>query len=319
MECGGGVERLNSSQVTMASLAKIRLTENDALALAAALDGDERLAALPVSIGEAPDGDWDALVHFSEDQAAESAALRQVLRALPGKLAPEFSIEALPDTDWVAKSLEGLAPVRTGRFLVHGRHDRQARRPNDIPIEIEAGQAFGTGHHGTTAGCLAAIDRLARTRPIANALDVGTGSGVLAIAIAKAAKASVLASDIDPVAVRVARDNIRLNGVAGSVRAVATVGLGKRVFVERAPYDLVVANILAGPLVVLAPQVRRLVAPGGIVVLSGLLPGQQTRVVAAYRGLGMVLVGATVLDGWTTLVLHGGSRNKKGEALRLRP
>ena len=186
----------------------------------------------------------------------------------------------------MAKSLEGLKPVRAGRFLVFGRHDRDRLKPNDLGIEIEAGQAFGTGHHGTTAGCLIAIAQEAKTRPIRNALDVGSGSGVLAIALAKLAKARVLASDIDPVATRVAEENVRLNGVAAHVRCITAAGLNGRAFAERTPADLIVANILAGPLAALAPAIRRAVAPGGTVILSGLLPEQRARIVATYRAAG---------------------------------
>jgi ribosomal protein L11 methyltransferase len=304
----------------MTSVAKFRLSEAGALALAAALDNDAQLAALPISLGEAPGEQWQVLVYFTaENEAAEAEALRRVSLALFGKDAAGFSTEKLPDVDWVARSLEGLPPVRAGRFLVYGGHDRDARRANDIGVEIEAGQAFGTGHHGTTAGCLLAIDRIARARPIADALDVGTGSGVLAIAIAKATKGRVLASDIDPVAVRVARENIRLNGVADRVRAVVAGRLDKRVFQPPAQYDLVVANILAEPLVTLAPQICRRLAADGTLILSGLLPGQRARVVAAYRGQGLPLLRASVLDGWLTLVFRGG-RNRKGRSRsRLRP
>jgi ribosomal protein L11 methyltransferase len=295
----------------MTSVATFRLSEARALALATALDSDERLAALPVNLGEAPNGQWQVLVYFTvENEAVEADALRRLSRALLGKEAARFTTERLPDTDWVAQSLKGLPPVRAGRFLVHGGHDRDARRANDIAIEIEAGQAFGTGHHGTTAGCLRAIDRIARARPIANALDIGTGSGVLAIAIAKATKAPVLASDIDPLAVRIARDNIRFNGVADRVRAIVAGSLGKRVFRMSAPYDLVVANILAEPLVTLAPQTCRLLALGGTLVLSGLLSDQRARVVAAYRGRGLPLLRTFVLDGWLTLVFRRGKMKR---------
>jgi len=289
----------------MASIARIILTETDALALANALDGCERLAVLPVSLAEVPSERWQVLVYFSEGgERAEAAVLRRVARAVLGESAPRFAVEKLPEVDWVARSLEGLPPVRAGRFLVHGSHERQSRRANDIAIEIEAGQAFGTGHHGTTAGCLAAIDRLVRTRPIANALDIGTGTGVLAIAIAKAAKAPVLASDIDPLAVRVAHDNIRLNGVSGRVRAVVAPRPDKNLFQVSGPYDLIVANILAEPLVGLAPQVRRHLAANGSLILSGLLPDQAARVVAAYRGLGLPLEQKFVRDGWLTLIFR---------------
>jgi ribosomal protein L11 methyltransferase len=236
------------------------------------------------------------LVYFpGKPDRAERAALARHGR---------FVIAELPETDWVAKSLEGLKPVSAGRFLVHGRHDRGKVKPNDIAIEIEAGQAFGTGHHGTTAGCLIAIGREAKTRPIRNALDIGTGSGVLAIALAKLAKARVLASDIDPVATRVAEENVRLNGVAATVRCITAVGLSGRAFRDRAPYDLIVANILAGPLAALAPAIRRAAAPGGTVILSGLLPAQRARIVAACRGTGLVLARSMIVDGWLTLVLR---------------
>lgn len=303
----------------MTSVATFRLSEARALALATALDDDDRLAALPVSLGEAPDGQWQLLVYFTaEREANEIDALRRLSLAVLGKEAAGFTTEKLPETDWVAQSLKGLPPVRAGRFLVHGGHDRDARRANDIAIEIEAGQAFGTGHHGTTVGCLLAIDRIARAGPIANALDIGTGSGVLAIAIAKVAKAPVLASDIDPLAVEIARDNIRFNGVADRVRALVAGSLRKRVFRISAPYDLVVANILAEPLLRLAPQVCRLLAPGGMLVLSGLLPGQRARVVAAYRGQGLPLLRTSVRDGWLTLVFRRRKR-KRRSPIQLRP
>ena len=165
---------------------------------------------------------------------------------------------------------------------------------NETGIEIEAGQAFGTGHHGTTAACLVEIDRVARQRPIRNALDLGTGSGVLAIAIAKAAKARVVASDIDPLAAKIANENARLNGVGRLVTTIAAAGLGRNAIRARGPFDLIVANILAGPLVALAPSIRRSLAPGGTLILSGLLPEQRRRIVAAYRGQGLRLKRQTV-------------------------
>ncbi|MCR4281691.1 MAG: 50S ribosomal protein L11 methyltransferase [Bauldia sp.] len=235
---------------------------------------------------------------------AERDALAQLARAAAGGGAQPFALQALPPTDWVAKSLRELSPVRAGRFLVHGRHDRSRALPNDIAIEIDAGLAFGTGHHGTTAGCLIAIDRLAGRRPIVNALDLGTGSGVLAIAIARRAKAAVVAGDIDPVAVAVARDNARLNGVASRVTTVVATGFGARAIRAHAPYDLIVANILAAPLVALANDVRRNLAPGGSVILSGLLTTQRRRVAAMYRCQGLRPTDAIVIGGWATLVLR---------------
>lgn len=175
----------------MTTAATIRLGKEGAATLAAAISADPVLGEEAVDRSEVAPGRWEVVVYFAaKPNRRQHAALERH---------GTFAIAELPDTDWVAKSLEGLKPVRAGRFVVHGRHHRDAVRPNDIAIDIEAGQAFGTGHHGTTAGCLMAIDRLARSRRIQRALDVGTGSGVLAIAIARAAKARVLASDIDPV------------------------------------------------------------------------------------------------------------------------
>jgi ribosomal protein L11 methyltransferase len=285
-------------------VATVILPEARARATVAAIEADDRLADLSLDLHELAADRWQVSVYFGgKPDVGESAALAGALRAA-GAEGASFGIEALPETDWVAKSLAALSPVRAGRFLVHGRHDRGRVLPNDIAIEIEAGLAFGTGHHGTTAGCLAAIDRLARSRPVRNALDLGTGSAVLAIAIARRTKAHVVASDIDPVAVAVARANVRLNGVAALVRTVVADGLGNRVIQRQAPYDLIVANILAGPLVALAPAIRRSLAPGGMAIVSGLLTTQARRVAAIYRGQGMRRVGAIVLGEWATLVLR---------------
>ena len=216
----------------------------------------------------------------------------------------EIGREALPDIDWVAKSLEGLRPVRAGRFLVHGRHDRGAVRPNDIGIEIEAGQAFGTGHHGTTAGCLVMLERLIRTRPPKNALDLGTGSGVLAVAVAKLARCPVLATDIDPVATRVARTNAALNGAAGAIRFETATGLSHRAFAEEGPFELIVANILARPLMRMAPAIARELAPGGRLVLSGILAEQRRMVLAAFRQAGLFHRQTLWRGEWVTLYLE---------------
>jgi ribosomal protein L11 methyltransferase len=289
----------------MTEVAKFFLSEVEAISLVDAMDEDETLSALSLSRDEIGDGRWQVLVYFSGDQdKAELAALKRQATSVLAKGSAKFSLETLADINWVAKSLEGLKPVAAGRFLVHGSHDRARRRSNAFNIEIEAGQAFGTGHHGTTAGCLIAIDRLARSRPIRRALDIGTGSGVLAIAIAKAAKAPVVASDIDPVAVDVAEENARLNGVARFIRTVTAANLARRVFAAHGPYDLIVANILAGPLMGLAPAIGRAVAPGGTIILSGLLPGQRARIVAAYCGQNLALVDANILDGWLTLTFR---------------
>jgi ribosomal protein L11 methyltransferase len=278
--------------------------EADLRRLADAIEADDGLTQFPVDSLEEGPGVWRLTSYLPPPlDRTVVARLQAVAKSVLGRTTPGFAVEALPETDWVAKSLEGLKPVRAGRFLVHGGHDRDKARPNDIAIEIEAGEAFGTGHHATTAGCLIAIERAIRTRPVRNALDIGTGTGVLAIAIARLAHCPVLASDIDPVATRVATLNVRANGTGAEVRVVTAAGIAGRLFQANAPYDLVVANILAGPLVALAPAVVRVMAPGGTLILSGLTASQRTRVANAYRGLGLRLVRARVRDDWATLTL----------------
>jgi ribosomal protein L11 methyltransferase len=226
----------------------------------------------------------------------------------------------------VHKSLEGLTPVEAGRFVVHGAHHRASVRANQIGIQIEAALAFGTGHHGTTRGCLLALDALVRARrrkrkargsPALrprrerNVLDIGTGTGVLAIAAARALRRPVLASDIDPRAIAIARDNTRVNRVRAAVELIHADGLGAARFRCRAPYDLVFANILLEPLTQLATPIARLVAPNGHVVLSGLLTAQTGAALASYRARGLVLVRRIRLEGWATLVLSRVRRTRK--------
>ncbi|SFO28266.1 ribosomal protein L11 methyltransferase [Mesorhizobium sp. NFR06] len=211
--------------------------------------------------------------------------------------------EAIPDIDWVSRSLEGLKPVRAGRFLVHGSHDRARRHSGDLAIEIEAGLAFGTGHHGTTAGCLEMLDMVVRREKPRNALDLGTGSAVLAIALAKLAHIPVLATDIDPVAVRVAAANARLNHVKALVETVTAPGFHHPIFAKRAPFDLIVANILARPLMRLAPEMARHVSLGGSLVLSGILDRQRDAVISAYVGQSFRHVRTSHREGWSTIHL----------------
>jgi ribosomal protein L11 methyltransferase len=211
--------------------------------------------------------------------------------------------ETVPDIDWVAHSLERLQPVRAGRFFVHGRHSRGLRRANDLAIEIEAAQAFGTGHHGTTAGCLEMIARILRNERPRRILDLGTGSAVLAIGIARMAHVEVLATDIDPVAVRVAQANIGLNGVQALVETRVATGFGDPAFSRRGPFDLIVANILAGPLMKLALPMARHLAPGGSLILSGILDRQRRAVLAAYANQRFRHVATLHREGWTTLHL----------------
>jgi ribosomal protein L11 methyltransferase len=218
-------------------------------------------------------------------------------------IASELAVETLPDIDWVAKSLEGLKPVRAGRFLVHGAHDRAQRRAGELAIEIEAGLAFGTGHHGTTSGCLEMLERVVRREQPRLALDLGTGSGVLGIAVAKLAHIPVLATDIDPIAVRVARDNARLNQTEQDISFEVAAGFHHAIFARQRAFDLIVANILAGPLMRLAPQMARQLRPGGSLILSGILDRQRNAVVAAYVGQNFRHVATLHREGWVTLHL----------------
>jgi len=235
--------------------------------------------------------------------APDPERLQALTRPLIGREL-QIAVERLPAQDWVAKSLEGLGPVVAGLFVVHGSHDRHRVPPGRIALEIEASLAFGTGHHGTTRGCLEALAWIARRGRPSRILDLGTGTGVLAIAAARLWRQPVLASDIDPVSVRHARDNARRNGASALVEVIEAAGLRGARFRERGPFGLVLANILAGPLVGLAQPMRSHLAPGAYVVLSGLLPAQETRVLAAYRAAGLRLEKRSRLEGWSTLVLR---------------
>jgi len=226
---------------------------------------------------------------------------RKVLTSL--SLDKAIERETLPDVDWVAKSLEGLKPVRAGGFVVHGSHDRDEPSEGELGIEIEAGLAFGTGHHGTTSGCLELLAEVARQEKPRNALDLGTGSAVLAIALAKLTHIPVLATDIDPVATEVAAGNVRLNEVSDYVETETATGFDHPVFAARGPFDLIIANILAGPLVELAPSVAQHVAPGGSIVLSGILERQGDGVRSAYVEQGFTHVRTLLREGWVTLHL----------------
>jgi len=203
----------------------------------------------------------------------------------------------------VARSLEGLKPVRAGRFFVHGAHDRRKRHSGELAIEIEAGLAFGTGHHGTTSGCLEMLEKVVRREHPRNALDLGTGSAVLAIAVAKLAHIPVLATDIDPVAVRVAAANARLNHVKALIETVTAPGFHHPIFGKRTPFDLIVSNILARPLMRLAPQMAGHIALGGSIVLSGILERQRDAVISAYVGQNFRHVRTLHREGWVTIHL----------------
>jgi len=282
------------------TVARLVCDEATAKRLADSLSEHLDLAETAVAAFEGIDGRWNVEIHF--EQAPDEAAIRRLIGEAGGPA--DVMFETIAARDWVAASLADLKPVAAGRFTVHGAHDRVHVTANRIGIEIEAALAFGTGHHGTTRGCLLALDGIVKRAAPRRVLDIGTGTGVLAIAAAKALRVPVLASDIDPEAVRIARENARLNGVAPFLEYLHAAGLGAPRFRTRAPFDLVFANILLPPLKRLAAPMRPLLAPGAYVVLSGLLAAQEQAALAAYRPHGLTLVRRIPLGEWVTLVLR---------------
>jgi ribosomal protein L11 methyltransferase len=222
----------------------------------------------------------------------------------------EVHVQLLPDTDWIKLSQQGLPPVRAGRFFVYGAHDAGTVPPGVIPIRIEAGMAFGTGHHETTSLCLGALSDLAKRRRYENVLDLGCGTGLLAIGAAKLWRKRVVASDIDPTAVEITRENAAANGESTLIHAITADGLASPALAAKAPYDLIIANILAGPLTQLAPSIAHSLSKGGALILSGLLTWQENLVLSFYRPFGLILR-ETRRDGpWTALVLEA-SRGRR--------
>ena len=252
---------------------------------------------------ENPDGRWDVTVHFAV--APDQALVRELVTSVAGAdIAKAIDFDTVEAKDWVKASLEDLVPVPAGRFVVHGQHDRERVAPNKVGIEIEAALAFGTGHHGTTRGCLLLLDHVLKAWRPRRVLDLGTGTGVLAIAAAKALHEKILASDIDPPSVQVARENARLNVSGHLVRAIRATGFSAPQFAAAAPFDLVLANILANPLRQLATPMARHLAPSALVILSGLLTAQAPGVIAAYRARGLVPARHLRIEGWSSLLLR---------------
>ena len=264
----------------------------------------ENLDPAPYGVGvfEIEDGSgmWEVGGYFLEPPDDTALAL---LSAAFG--AKTFAVSELPEIDWVAKVRRELHPVEAGRFFVYGSHDADKVPEGRIALLIEAAVAFGTGHHGTTLGCLKAVDRLADQGFVGrNVADIGCGTAVLAMAAASLWPDPVIASDIDPVAVDVAAANAACNGLSGRIECVEAAGFGHPRLAERAPYDLVFANILKGPLVELAPDMARSVAPGGVAILSGILNPQADDVVAAYAAQGFSVATREEIGDWTTLTLQ---------------
>ena len=268
-------------------------------AAARAIDADPMLEGTTYSILEEDEdrGVWRIDAFPTEpDEAERLEALLQDHGGL------SVSSEVLADADWLAMALSGLPPVRAGRFFVYGAHDQGRRPANTVNLRIEAGAAFGTGHHGTTVGCLYAYDALLKRCGFRKVLDVGAGTGVLAIAAARTGSKLAIGTDIDPVSVRIGRENAGLNQVRA--RFVHANGLKHRLVSAGAPYDLVFANILARPLVWLSSDIREALKPGGLAILSGLLRSQERFVRAAYLARGFRVVRRYHRDAWATLVLR---------------
>jgi len=261
-------------------------------------EGEAAVAAF-----ERPDARWDVTVHFA-DAPDQALVCQLVSNAAGAEVAGTIAFDTVEAKDWVKASLADLVPVPAGRFVVHGAHDRARIPANKLGIEIEAALAFGTGHHGTTRGCLLLLDHLLKFRRPKRVLDLGTGTGVLAIASARALKRAVLASDIDAPSVKAARENARLNGVGNFVQAIRATGFAAPEFAKAGPFDLVLANILANPLRQLAGPMSTRLAPRAFVILSGLLNHQAAGVVATYRAHGLVPLRHLQIEGWSSLLLR---------------
>ncbi|MDO6482153.1 50S ribosomal protein L11 methyltransferase [Shimia thalassica] len=263
----------------------------------------ERLVPEPTGVGvfEIEDGSglWEIGGYFIE--APDEAGLALLAVAFGAK---PFAVSELPETDWVAKVKRELAPVEAGRFFVYGSHDADKVPENSEPLLIEAAMAFGTGHHGTTLGCLKGLDRLANAGFVGqNVADIGCGTAVLAMGAARIWPNTVLASDIDEVAVEVALANVTANGLEGRVHCVQAAGFGHPDLKAKSPYDLIFANILKAPLVDLAPDMGANIAQGGHAILSGILNEQADDVVAAYDAAGFDVHTREEIGEWTTLTL----------------
>ncbi|MEO1492896.1 MAG: 50S ribosomal protein L11 methyltransferase [Pseudomonadota bacterium] len=264
----------------------------------------EILDPAPTGVGvfeiEDGSGTWEVGGYFVEKPDIAGLALLSTMHG-----AGDFAVSRVDDRDWVAQVRRELHPVAAGRFTVYGAHDSHRIGVHRIGLRIEAAMAFGTGHHGTTRGCLVLFDRLLKRgfRPM-RAADVGCGTGVLAMAAARAVRARCVATDLDPVAVATARENMRANQAGALVQVGQAAGLRSDLHRAAAPYDLVFANILAAPLKRMAPQIAHHLAPGGFAILSGLLTAQTTGVEAWYRGHGLIAVDRVTLGEWTSLLMR---------------
>jgi ribosomal protein L11 methyltransferase len=287
------------------SVWRLALTAPDDAAAEAAAAALAAACGAVSAFGPSPDGAW-RVEGFATAPPAAGLVEATLALAWIGRdgAPPVLDVERLPARDWIAENQASFPPLTAGRYLIHGRHFRPALPGGRIGLCIDAATAFGTGDHATTRGCLLALDDLAKRRRRHRTLDMGTGTGILAIAAAKTWPGRAWARDVDPEAVRVAAENAAGNGVGARVAVRRADGYGDRELRRGGPFDLIFANILARPLVRMAPQLARALVPGGIAVLSGLLARQESAVLAAHRLQGLALIGRIAIDGWHTLVLR---------------
>ncbi len=281
------------------------LSHDEAFQTLERFEEDLSIDAVALTINETDERKalWETVAWFASRAEAETA------RAVFGFEAATITV--VEQRDWVRESLAGLAPVTAGRFFLHGSHDRDKRRAGGLSMEIDAGTAFGTGHHGTTKGCLLALDEILKFRRPTRVFDLGTGTGVLALAAAKALRCKVLASDIDAEAVRVTASNAKYNGVGPWVASVAAVGLHAPAIHTLAPFELIFANILAKPLEKMATGIASILSPNGLVILSGLTRDQERWIKACYVSRGLSVKKTYRIDNWVVLVMQRQSRSLK--------
>lgn len=278
--------------------------KSSAYAIADALSDWEAYGPPTTSLFETAPDIWTVDAYFEDnpnDKVVKTFLAAHLTEALRAKL----TLAPVVEEDWVAKSQQGLKPVEAGRFIIHGSHDADDFTNHKNAIEVDAGQAFGTAHHGTTKGCLIAIDELCQKQSFSQILDMGTGTGVLAIACAQLLpKAEILATDLDPIAIDVASDNAKINNEAEKIDFAVAPGTDDQAIQQRAPFDLVIANILAGPLIDLAPNIATISGTGSALILSGLLDEQAQKICERYQSVGYSVKKQASLEGWTTLQLE---------------
>ena len=279
--------------MTVCWKARAVLPKLDAQRLSEALEQIEPTPVISAfELGER--GLWEVEAFFAHEP--DEAALQRDY-GVPMRVIP------IQDENWVARALDGLPPVETGRFFIYGSHDASTVPQNRIGLHIEASYAFGTGHHGTTRGCLLALEYLVKRRSFNNALDLGCGTGVLGLAFARLLHKPVVATDIDPLATSKSVENARLNQAMPWMRVETANGFRSQLISDNAPFDLIFANILAGPLMKLMPGLRKNLARGGNIILSGILDEQANGICTMARSQGLLVRRRTALEGWVTLIL----------------